>query len=122
MDAFKGLVEASRSLDASRYLAYVDKEKFTGLGADGKVWHSIKNLEDIVVPGFPMIDRIVSLEFFNVKVTVINPSTAILVNEFKQTLLLKNRSIVKQAGGGTQVWSKSENGWKLVSISASSAP
>lgn len=119
--AFRGLVEASKALDANRYLEYVDKEKFTGLGADGKVWHSRKNLETIVVSGFPMVDKIISLEFSNVKVTVINPSTAILVNEYQQTLLLKNKSIVKQAGGGTQVWSRSESGWKLVSISASNA-
>jgi aspartokinase len=54
-------------------------------------------------------------------VTVINPSTAILVNEYKQTILLKNTDTVQQSGGGTQVWSKSENKWKLVSISASDA-
>jgi hypothetical protein len=119
IDAFRGLVEASKSLDSNRYFGYFDKEKFTGLGADGRVWHSIKNLEDIILSGFPMVDKIVSLEFYNVKVTVINQSTAILVNEYQETILLKNKNIVKQSGGGVQVWSKSENGWKLVSISAS---
>ncbi len=81
LDAFRGLVVASKALDSRRYLAYLDKEKFT----------------------------------------VINPSTAILVNEYKQTIRLKNKNVVKQAGGGTQVWSKSGNAWKLVSISASDA-
>ena len=31
---------------------YFDKEKFTGLSADGKVWQSIENLVDVIVPGF----------------------------------------------------------------------
>lgn len=121
LGAFKGLVEASKSLDSSRYFEYFDKEKFSGLGADGKVWHSTKILEKIILSGFPVVERIISLEFSNVKVTVINETTAILVNEYKQTILLKDGNIVKQSGGGTQVWSKSENAWKLVSISASEA-
>ncbi len=119
MDAFRGLVDASEALDPDRYFEFVNKEKFTGLSADGKAWHSVKDLEQVVISGFPMVERIVSLEFSNVKVTVIDDSTAILVNEYKQTILLKNTSIVKQSGGGTQVWSKSGAQWKLVSISAS---
>lgn len=121
LDAFKGLVDASTALDASRYFEYFDKVKFTGLNADGKVWHSIKDLEDLIVPGFSAVEKSISLEFFNVKVTVINSTTAILVNEFKQTILLKNGNVVEQSGGGTQVWSRSESAWKLVSVSASNA-
>ena len=119
MQAFGGLVEASKALDASRYLTFIDREKFTGLSADGKAWHSIKNLEDLVVAGFPMVEKILSLTFQNVKVTVINPTTAILVNEYQQTILLKDQNTVKQSGGGTQVWSRRDDAWKLVSISAS---
>lgn len=119
--AFRGLVDASEALDSSRYFAYIDKEKFTGLSADGKAWHSFADLENVITTGFRMIERIVSLEFSNVKVTVINPSTAILVNEYKQSILLKNTEVVQQSGGGTQVWSKSGDAWKLVSISASDA-
>ena len=118
-NAFRGLVAASKALDSRRYLDYIDKEKFTGLSADGKVWHSVDNLEALISSGFPMVDKILTLEFSNVKVTVINASTAILVNEYRQTILLKNKELVKQAGGGTQVWSKSGNRWKLVSISDS---
>lgn len=119
--AFRGLVDASEALDSSRYFEYIDKDKFTGLSADGKAWHTFKDLENVISTGFQMVERIISLEFSNVKVTVINPSTAILVNEYKQTILLKNTDTVQQSGGGTQVWSKSENAWKLVSISASDA-
>jgi hypothetical protein len=121
LNAFEGLVEASRALDADRYFAYFDRAKFTGLSADGKVWQSIKNLEDVIGPGFAAVDKIFSLEFFNVKVTVISQTTAILVNEYKQTILLKDKSLVKQAGGGTQVWFRGEDAWKLVSISSSDA-
>lgn len=119
--AFKGLVHASLALDPERYFAYVDREKFTGLSAHGKVWHCATALEELIYSGFPTIEKIMSLEFSNVKVTVLNPSTAILVNEYQQTILLKNQSIVKQAGGGTQVWSRSGSRWKLVIISASDA-
>lgn len=121
LEAFQGLVDASVALDASRYFAYFDKDKFTGLNADGKVWHSIKKLEELIEPGFSAVEKSMSLEFFNVKVTVINPTTAILVNEFKQTMLLKNGKVLEQSGGGTQVWSRSESAWKLVSVSASNA-
>ena len=121
MGAFRGLVDASEALDSNRYLEFIDKEKFTGLSADGTAWHSFKDLENVISTGFQMVERIISLEFCNVKVTVINPTTAILVNQYEQTILLKNTETVQQSGGGTQVWSQSGNGWKLVSISASDA-
>ena len=121
LEAFKELVEASRALDSRRYYACFDKEKFTGLNVDGKVWHSIEDLEKVVSPGFSLVEEVVSLEFSNVKVTVVNPSTAILVNEFEETSRLKDGKVVKQAGGGVQVWSKSGNAWKLVSVAASEA-
>jgi hypothetical protein len=91
------------------------------LSADGKTWQSIKNLEDVIGPGFAAVDKIDSLEFFNVKVTVINETTAILVNEYKQRIILKDKSLVEQVGGGVQVWSREDDDWKLVSISASDA-
>jgi hypothetical protein len=119
LDAFKELVEASKALDADRYFECFDKERFTGLNADGTVWHSIEDLERLVSPGFAQVERVISLEFQNVKVTIINPSTAILVNEYKETSLLKDGHTVEQSGGGTQVWAKSKNAWKLVSVSAS---
>jgi hypothetical protein len=121
LGAFKGLVEASQALDPSRYFALIDQDRFTGLSADGKAWQSFKDLEQVISNGFQMIEEIVDLAFANVKVTVIKPSTAILVNEFRQTIRLKNSDVVQQAGGGTQVWSRSGETWKLVSISASDA-
>lgn len=121
LEAFGGLVEASKALDPASYFDYYDKEKFTGLNADGKVWHSIKDLENLINSGFPMVEKSISLEFKNVKVTVIDPSTAILVNEFKQSMLLKNGATVHRAGGGVQVWHRGGSKWKLVAVSASDA-
>ena len=120
-DTFKSLAEASRSLDSTRYIEHFDKEKFTGLNADGTVWHSINGLEALISAGFPLIEKVISLEFKNVKVTVINQTTAILVNEYTQTTLLKSGDTVMQSGGGTQVWSITNSAWKLVSVSASEA-
>ena len=119
LEEFKGLAEAVESLDADRYFEYFDKEKFTGLNADGTVWHSMDKLEALISSGFPMVEKNLSLEFNKVKVTAINPTTVILVNEYKQSLLLKNGNVIEQAGGGTQVWSKFNGAWKLVSASAS---
>ena len=119
--AFRGLVDASEALDASRYFEFIDQDKFTGLSADGKAWHGFSDLESVITAGFAMVEKIVLLEFSNVKVTVINPSTAVLVNEFQQTILLKDGGTVQQSGGGVQVWSKWDDEWKLVSIGASDA-
>lgn len=121
LEAFRGLAKAAEALDSNRYFEFFDKEKFTGLNSDGSVWHSFENLEVLISSGFPMIERSISLEFNKVKVTVINPITAILVNEYEQSILLKSGDVVKQSGGGTQVWSKSNGVWKLVSVSASEA-
>jgi hypothetical protein len=119
LEAFKGLSEAAESLDTERYYVFFDREKFTGLNADGHVWHSFDNLKTLISTGFPMIEKSISLEFDNVKVTVVNPITAILVNEYKHSLLLKSGAVVKQSGGGVQVWSKSNSVWKIVSVAAS---
>ncbi|MBV1909794.1 MAG: nuclear transport factor 2 family protein [Kangiellaceae bacterium] len=119
LEAFKDLSEAAESLDTERYFEFFDKEKFTGLNTDGSVWHSFDNLEVLILSGFPIIEQSISLEFNNVKVTVINPTTAILVNEYIHSILLKSGDEVQQLGGGTQVWSKTNGLWKLVSVSAS---
>lgn len=121
LEAFGGLVEASRLLDPALYFEYYDKEKFTGLNANGKVWLSISPLENLIISGFSAIERSLSLEFSNVKVTVIDWSTAILVNEYMQSLLLKDGSTVSSSGGGVQVWHLFQDKWKLVSVSASDA-
>jgi len=118
--SFNGLAEASRLLDAERYFGYLDFDKFVGLNADGTNWNSINDLKALIGPSFDSIEKIESLNFTNVKVSVIDPNTAILVNEFEQSILLKSGEVVNSAGGGVQVWSKVSGNWKLVSVSASS--
>lgn len=116
---FRGLVAAARNLDTSAYFSYFDHDKFSGLNADGTNWTSINDLTAIVEPGFSLTRKIESLEFTHVHITVIDNQTAILVNEYEQQILLKNGERVSDAGGGSQVWSRSTGQWKLVSVSAS---
>lgn len=120
--SFKSLVQASRDLNSKAYFAHFYKEKFVGLNSDGKNWNSLNDLEPLIINGFSAIKEIKLLTFINVKVSVINAQTAILVNEYIQSIELKNGSLVNNAGGGTQVWFKDKGTWKIVSISASNKP
>ncbi|WP_448564692.1 nuclear transport factor 2 family protein [Thalassotalea ganghwensis] len=119
MHAFNGLVEASSALDMQRYFDYFDQEKFVGLSANGINWNSIDDLKALIEPSFAMVDKIESLTFTNVQISVIDSNTVILVNEYEQSVVLASGDKVKGAGGGTQVWSKASGSWKLVSVSAS---
>ncbi len=119
--SFEQLVDASKALDTKKYFSFIDEKKFSGLNAQGKNWNSIDGLRAMIEPGFAAVDKIKSLVFTNVHITVIDANTAILVNEFQQQVLLKNGARFEGVGGGAQVWSKSTGQWKLVSISASNA-
>lgn len=120
--SFNGLVEASKSLDPTRYIEYFDADKFVGLNSDGTNFNSIEDLIELIEPGFGSIEKITSLEFTNIKISVIDKNTAILVNEYEQSALLKSGVTYTSKGGGTQVWSKATGSWKLVSVSASDKP
>ncbi len=117
--AFQELIEASNALDFDRYLALFDTTRFSGLHTDGTVMHSIEDLVSTYKPGFAMVDAIEHLAFQNVKITVIDSNTAILVNEYTERSRLKTGTITEGKGGGTQVWSRQTGAWKLVSISSS---
>ena len=82
----------------------------------------MNGLEELIRSGFSMVEKNESLEFHNVKITVVDQNTAILINEYKQSMLLTSGDFIQLAGGGSQVWSKSSGEWKLVSISASDKP
>ena len=122
LSSFQSLVDASKKLDAKSYFEHFDVDKFVGLNSDGTNWNSFSQLVPIINSGFGAIKEVISLEFPNVKVSVIDEHTAILVNEFTQSMLLKNGATISISGGGTQVWSKRSGRWKLVSVSASSKP
>lgn len=118
--SFHSLVDASKKLDVKAYFQHFDADKFVGLNSDGTNWNSIDDLEPIINAGFGSVKKVISLEFPNVRVSMIDDYTAVLINEFTQTILLKSGNTFHLAGGGTQVWSKRSGQWKLVSVSASS--
>jgi ketosteroid isomerase-like protein len=120
--AFEGLAEAAKSFDVDKYIEFFDGEKYTSLNSDGTVIHSLKQFEDIYREGILAIERYQSLEFSNVKITVVNAETTILVNEFEAKFLLKSGDTFSTSGGGTQVWAKGKDSWKLVSVSSSLKP
>jgi len=120
--SFKSLVEASIKLDSKAYFAHFDKDKFIGLNSNGENWNSLQDLEPLIMNGFGSIKKVRLLTFTNVTVSVLNEQTAILVNEYVQSIELKNGKIVELAGGGTQVWFKQSGFWKIVSVSASNKP
>ena len=122
MGAFKSLVDASEKLDSKLYFEHFDKGKFVGLNSDGTNWNSINDLSALITNGFDAIKTIDSLEFTNVNISVIDSYTAILVNEYVQSLTLKSGSDINLSGGGVQVWSKRSGEWKIVSVSASNKP
>lgn len=119
--AFQALVEAAKSLDADSYLAFFDDAKFTGLNADGTVTHTLKEFARLYKRNLPLFESYEYLEFFRVKVTVIDTTTAILVNEFQADIKVKNGELLSVSGGGSQVWQKQGQDWKLIHV-ASSAP
>ncbi|MAO29828.1 MAG: hypothetical protein CL595_06120 [Alteromonas sp.] len=122
LNSFQSLVEASKRLDAEAYFQHFDADKFVGLNSDGTNWNSMDELVPVINTGFSAIQKLNSLEFLNVKVSIIDDFTAILVNEFSQSVLLKSGATYTFSGGGTQVWSKRSGQWKLVSVSASITP
>jgi hypothetical protein len=120
--AFKQLVKVSTELNVEQYFALIDADKFVGLNANGSNWNSIAELRQVVEPGFNFVETVESLTFPNVKISVIDAQTAVLVNEYEQTVVLAGGSRHTSRGGGVQVWSKASGQWLLVSISASAKP
>jgi len=120
--SFNSLVQASKDLNSAVYFSHIDENKFVGLNSDGTNWNSIDELIPLITQGFAFIDEVIRLEFTNVKISVIDSNTAVLVNEYEQSIRLKDGNEVNAAGGGTQVWSKYSGSWKIVSISASNKP
>jgi len=122
MASFQSLVDASKTLDAELYFQHFELDKFVGLNSDGTNWNSIDELASLINTGFDSIEEVVSLEFPNINISVIDNYTAVLVNEYSQTVLLKDGRTITFSGGGAQVWTKRSGKWKLVSVSASHKP
>lgn len=117
--SFTGLIGAARSLNVDAYFQYFDRKHFTALNADGTVVHSMEAFEEVARQQFAALESYRSLEFSQVKISVINRETAVLVNEYKADVVLKSGDLVSASGGGTQVWALRDGAWKLVSVSSS---
>ena len=117
--SFTGLAAAAKSLDAYSYYKYFDADKHTSLNEDGTVTHSFKEFKKTYDVQIPYIKEYKSLEFSNVKITVVDKNTAILVNEYKAEVLMKSGDVITALGAGTQVWSNTTGEWKLVNVSSS---
>lgn len=120
--SFTGLVAAVKSLDADSYYNYFEADKFTSLNEYGTVTHSFREFKSTYDQQLPLIKKYKSLEFSNVKITVIDKNTAILVNEYDAEVVLQSGDSVFASGAGTQVWSNTTSHWKLVNVSSSTKP
>lgn len=117
--SFDGLVDAVLASDTERYLRYFDSERFVGLHANGTVVHSMEAFARTYRQQAAAVKAYRSLVFDQVKVSVIDERTAILVNEFDAEVELTSGEVVGASGGGTQVWVSTGTSWKLVSVSSS---
>ncbi|MEL7312387.1 MAG: nuclear transport factor 2 family protein [Pseudomonadota bacterium] len=117
--AFNDLVDAAKNGDIERYFSFFDQDTFTALTADGSTIATFDAFRERVAPQLEFIERYNSLEFDPVKVSVLDSSNAVLVNEYSAEVVLKSGDIVAASGAGTQVWSKRTGVWKLVHVSDS---
>ncbi len=120
--SFGALVAAAKTLRAEPYLAFFDAERLTALNEDGTVTHSLGEFAEHYTQGITHIKTYTSLEFSNVKITPINRTMAILVNEYEAGFILASDEAITVAGAGTQVWSKRNDDWKLVHVASSTKP
>ncbi|WP_169726045.1 nuclear transport factor 2 family protein [Aestuariibacter salexigens] len=120
--AFDNLVQSAVSLNAASYFSHFDRGKFVGLNNEGSSWKSFAELSRQISQGFSAIKEVTSLNFTYVDVSIIDTYTAILVNEYTQSVRLSCNAELCQSGGGVQVWSKRTGSWKLVSVAASNKP
>ena len=118
-EAFDSLVQAVLDLDFDCYANHMDREALVVLNTDGSVFPSFDAFAGTYRPGFEAIEEIVSLEFPVVEIRVIDSNTALLANEFRQTVRLSSGDTHDLKGGGLQVWSRRSGTWKLTGIAAS---
>ena len=121
LQSFESLVAAAKSLEAEPYFAHFDQDRFTGT-ADGAVLSSFQELEAMYTQYLPEIETYLSLDFDNVKVTVIDRDAATLVNEFSERIVLTSGDTLSIKGSGLQVWVREASEWKLISVSGSASP
>jgi hypothetical protein len=116
---FIDLVKSAKTLNVDDYMQFFDKENFSGINSDGTIITSFDVFKSIYASGVKYLKSYKSLVFPKVEISVINSTTAILVNEYKMVGILASGAEFTANGAGTQVWSKETGKWKLVSVSAS---
>ncbi len=120
LESFQSLAVANDEQNWDVYFSHFDLGNFSGINADGTAWESFQDFEASLMPSFSMIESSDSLYFPIIKITVLDKNTAILVNEYEQKITLISGQEFWARGAGTQIWSKKNGEWKLVSVSASS--
>lgn len=117
--AFQELIKSAKTLDVNTYMKHFDETKFRGINSDGTIIASFDEFKKIYTNGVKHIKAYNSLEFSKVEISVINSTTAILVNEYSMTVLLTSGDEFSGGAAGTQMWSKEKGSWKLISVSSS---
>jgi len=116
---FDSLATAARTGDSDAYYSHFDKQHFSGIHMDGKVWPDFTSFKIAADYGFVSVKKTHSLIFSDVHVQVIDDRTVILINRFEQDIELHDGIRATVKGAGTQVWSRRSGTWLLVSVSAS---
>lgn len=119
--AFDRLADAAVALDHDLYLGHFDRDRFTAL-LEGEVVASFDEFETAYREGTAAIESYVDLDFDPIRVTVLDRNAAILVNGFSETLALTSGDTLALEGGGTQVWNRTADGWRLVHVAGSTRP
>ena len=113
--AFDGLVTASKALDTEGYFGYFSRDGFSAM-LQGSATLSYDEFEQFYRLQVPQIKEIISLEFPVVEIQPIDLNTALLINEYTETIRLSSGEIIDSEGGGSQLWVKRDDKWLLKHI------
>ena len=116
---FQTFSSSAKNLDHDLYLSFFDENDFSILSADGTTLNSKEAFKTKYLPQLAHIEKYISLEFDPINFIVVDSQNAIIVNEFKAEVVLKNGDIISTSGAGAQFWSKRSGQWKLLHISDS---
>ncbi|MCM8557753.1 YybH family protein [Sphingomicrobium sediminis] len=118
---FESLVAAAERGDTNAYFAHFDGGTFTALNASGTVNTDFDLFRVDYLEASGAIEGYDALDFPKVEVRVLDRDTAVLVNEYQGRVRLGDGNVVAIAGGGQQVWQKTDGEWLMVSVGSSVA-
>jgi len=117
--AFDNLTQASRTLNHDRFLAHFEPEGFS-IVINGETRFDFDEFSEFYLTQSTQIERIDTLNFDLVHITVLNPNSAILLNHYTQTLQLKSGEMIEASGSGTQIWVRRGDNWKIIHVGSHS--